>query len=563
MDRNVDRSYAEVRCRLCLLAIPLLFLALFYFYPLARIFSLSFSFGEAWSVDRLVRLIAKSYYLKIFWFTTWQALLSTLLSLAVALPGAYIFSRYQFPGKRFLKFLSTLPFVLPTIVVAAAFQALLGDRGLINLGLMKILQFDRPPIQINHSIWFVLIAHVFYNYSVVFRIVGGFWANLKDEMAEAAALLGASPREIFWKITLPVLKPAIIAASLLVFVLCFSSFGVVLLLGGAKYATIEVEIYRQAVHYFNLPTAAALSFIQIIFTFVLMSFYSGIQRKISIQFHPKLEAPQRVSQLGTVKKILVAAYAGFVSLFLGGPLIALLLRSFIQGGRFSLVYYYSLFANKTDSLFFVPPTYSIFYSVSFGLIALAFSITFGVLASSGLASGSGRLTSMLDPLFMLPLSTSAVTLGFGFIVALDKPPLNFRSSIFLVPIAHTLVALPFVIRSILPSMRSIPKSLPESAAVLGASPWQAWIYVDMPLIIRSLIVGAIFAFTISLGEFGATLFVARPDSPTIPLAIFRFLGQPGSLNYGRALAMSCILLLVTACGYLLLEKLRGKHIEEV
>ncbi len=126
----------------------------------------------------------------------------------------------------------------------------------------------------------------------------------------------------------------------------------------------------------------------------------------------------------------------------------------------------------------------------------------------------------------------------------------------LVPLAHTLVAFPFVVRTLLPALRGIPRNLREAATVLGASPWEVWRTVDLPIVGRALLVGAVFAFAVSLGEFGATVFVARPQTPTMPLAIFRFLSQPGALNYGQAMAMSSILMLVTVSGFLSLEKLR-------
>jgi len=173
-----------------------------------------------------------------------------------------------------------------------------------------------------------------------------------------------------------------------------------------------------------------------------------------------------------------------------------------------------------------------------------------------LSGPKSRITALLDPLFMLPLSTSAVTLGLGFIVALDEPPLNLRTSILLVPLAHALVAYPFVVRSVLPALRSIPAGLKESAALLGASPVRVFLNVTMPIVSRAIVVGAVFAFTISIGEFGATMFVARPQTPTMPLAIFRFLGQPGESNYGQAMAMSTILMLVTAAGFLFLDRIR-------
>jgi thiamine transport system permease protein len=167
-----------------------------------------------------------------------------------------------------------------------------------------------------------------------------------------------------------------------------------------------------------------------------------------------------------------------------------------------------------------------------------------------------HLKAWLDAIFMLPLATSAVTLGFGYIIALNRPPLNLRTSPLLIVIAHTLVALPFVIRSLLPALRSIQPSLREAAAVLGASPVRVWREVDLPIAGRALLVGAVFAFTISMGEFGATVFIARPDTPTMPVAIFRFLDQPGALNYGQALAMSTLLVLVCLIGFMVIERFR-------
>jgi thiamine transport system permease protein len=166
------------------------------------------------------------------------------------------------------------------------------------------------------------------------------------------------------------------------------------------------------------------------------------------------------------------------------------------------------------------------------------------------------LARLLDALLMLPLATSAVTLGLGYIIALARPPLNLRSSIIMLPIAHAVIAVPFVLRSVLPGFRGILPSLREAAAVMGADGWRVWWEVDWPLIRWPLLVGALFAFTISLGEFGATVFLARPETPTMPVAIFRFLGQPGALNYGQALAMSVLLMLVCVVAFIAIERFR-------
>ena len=157
---------------------------------------------------------------------------------------------------------------------------------------------------------------------------------------------------------------------------------------------------------------------------------------------------------------------------------------------------------------------------------------------------------------MLPLGTSAVTLGFGFIVALNHPPLDLRTSIWLIPIAHTLVAFPFIIRSLTPSLKSIRPQLRQAASMLGASPFQVFRQIDIPIVAHALTVAGIFAFAISLGEFGATTMIARPEYPTIPILIYRFLSRPGATNYGQALALSTILMTITGVGMLFMERFR-------
>jgi len=576
--------------------LPLAFLLLFYFYPLASILTLSFAPEGRFDLAAVGKLFRTSYYLETLWFTAWQAALSTLLTVTLALPGAYVFARYDFPGKSLVRALTTVPFVLPTIVVALAFTALLGPRGLLNLALIRLLGLDRPPLDLQHTLAIVLLAHVFYNYALVLRIVGVYWANLDPQLEEVARMLGAGRWRAFREVTLPLLSPAIGAAALLVFVFCFTSFGVILVLGGPRFATLEVEIYRQTIHYLNLPLAAALSVVQILFTFGLMTVYTRLQARLTLPLELR---SRRVTQRRPRRWrawLIVGVNVGFMLALLVTPLVALVERSLTlsttpslgpvseraaQG--VSLVFYRQLFQNPRGSAFYVPPVAAVRNSVGFALATVGLSLVLGLMAAAVLdnrdsrrvagaslsrhTAGAGlrprpRLSRLLDPLFMLPLGTSAVTLGLGYIVALDEPPLNLRTSPLLIVLAHTLVALPFVVRCVLPALRSIHPRLREAAALLGASPWRVWREVDLPIVARAALVGAVFAFTISMGEFGATSLIARPERPTMPIAIYRFLGRPGVANYGQALAMSTLLMLVCTLGFLAIERFRVGEVGE-
>ncbi|MGB3223145.1 MAG: iron ABC transporter permease [Desulforhopalus sp.] len=544
--------------RWLLFSLPLLFLLVFYFYPLIKIILLSFLPEGNWNPARLSKLINTPIYGRILWFTCWQAALSTIITLILALPGAYIFARYRFFGKNLLQALMTVPFVLPTVVTAAAFRALLGSNGLLNNWLMTGFDLSHPPIRIDQTVAFFLLAHVFYNYTLVLRIVGGFWAGLNPDLTRAAIMLGASPWQTFRRITLPLLMPAIGSSALLVFIFCFTSFGVVLILGGPGYATLEVEIYRQSVQLFNLPMAAALSLIQIVVNFLLMWLHARLSKRSRITFYSDSATGASVKVTTPGQRIFISANLLFMITLLLTPLLALVVRSVTGEDGLTFAYYLALFTTDTRSIFFVEPISAVANSIGFALAAMTIAVILGVLASTFLASARerGSSSSLWDAIIMLPLATSAVTLGFGYIITLNKPPLNLRDSLALVPIAHALVAFPFVVRCILPSLRQIPQTLREAASLLGASPYQVWRWVDIPIVSRAILVGAVFAFSISMGEFGASAFVTRPHTPTMPVAIFRFLGQPGDLNYGQAMAMSSILMLVTCSGFWLLGRLK-------
>lgn len=411
-------------------------------------------------------------------------------------------------------------------------------------------------MQIQQTIWMILLAHVFYNATIVLRMVGGFWAHVDPRLEQAASVLGASRWQVFREITLPLLLPSLTAASLLIFLFCFTSFGVILILGGPRFATLEVEIYRQAVNLFRLPVAAALALVQMAITLAVMMVYTRVQARATtaLSFKPQQATQQRMT--GWRGRVVVGSGISLLFWLLLAPLAALVVRSVSTPNGISLAYYQELFINRRQSILFVPPVEALRNSLVFAAAALALALIFGVLSAYLLTRPRSRATAWLDPLFMLPLGTSSVTLGLGFLVALDSPPLNLRTSPLLIPLAHTLVALPFVIRSLLPVLRGIHPHLREAAGVLGAAPNRVRREVDLPILAPALIVGAVFAFTVSLGEFGATVLIARPQTPTLPLAIYRFLGQPGALNYGQALAASSLLMLVCAGSFILLERLR-------
>jgi thiamine transport system permease protein len=553
---------------------PLCFLLLFYFYPMVSILKLSLERSAGSIFAPFIEAISSSETWRVVIFTFWQAILSTLLTLALGLPGAYLLAHYEFKGKTLLQALTGIPFLMPTLVVAAAFNALLGPNGWINIGLPRAFHLSASPIHFTNTLIAILLAHVFYNTTIVLRMVGDFWSHLDPRLSQAARMLGASRWQALRKVSFPLLAPAIAAAALLVFIFDFTSFGVILILGGPRFATLEVEIYYQTISLFNLPLAAVLCIIQLICTLCLTVIYTRLIRRLSIPLSLK---SRRVTQrrLSTLRsKVMAGIIVTTLLALLILPLAALMVRSVthfepnrgeqvVVSPGFTLDFYRALFSNTSQSIFYTPPTTAIAVSLVYAAATTVLALLLGFPAALALSrSDASPVSRGFDALLMLPLGTSAVTLGLGFIVALDKPPLDLRSSLSLVPLAHTLVAFPFVVRNLTPALRSIRPRIRQAAAMLGASPSSVLRFIDLPLITRSLIVAAAFAFTISLGEFGATALIARPEYPTVPIAIYRLFSRPGEMNYGQALALSTILMLVAGSGMLIIDRLRIGDIGE-
>ncbi|WP_172638955.1 ABC transporter permease [Streptomyces tailanensis] len=531
--------------RLGLMVLPVAFFGVFFAYPVAAIVERGLHVDGAWQFGRIGEVLGDAGIRHVLWFTTWQALVSTALTLLIALPGAYVFARFDFRGKEILRAVVTVPFVLPTVVVGTAFLALVGRGGLFD---------ELWGVRLDTTVWAILLAHVFFNYAVVVRTVGGLWAQLDPRQEEAARMLGASRWRAWRTVTLPALAPAVAAAALMVFLFTFTSFGVVQILGGPTFSTLEVEIYRQTSEIFDLATAAVLTLVQFVAVGLILAVHAWTVRRRETALRLVDASLTARRPCGTGQWALLAGVLLTVVVLILLPLGVLVERSFDASG--SVFGYYEALTSDDSGIFLVAPIEAVGNSLTYALAATAIALLIGGLAAAALTRRAGRLVRGFDALLMLPLGVSAVTVGFGFLIALDEPPLDLRGSWLLVPLAQALVGVPFVVRTMLPVLRAVDERLREAAAVLGASPWRVWREVDLPMVRRALLIAAGFAFAVSLGEFGATVFIARADNPTLPVAVARLLGRPGEINYGQAMALSTILMVVCAVALLVLERLR-------
>ena len=512
-----------------IIGLPAVFLALFFVYPVASIILRGLEDGSA------IEVMRRRSTGRILWFTVWQAGVSTILTLLVGMPAAWAVARIDLPGKRFLRALLIIPFVLPTLVVGAALHAVFEVTGLDRSG---------SGLHLEGTVWAILLAHVLFNASVVVRIVGGYWALLDTKPEEAARVLGAGRWRVARLVTVPRLAPAIWSAATITFLFCFTSFGVILTVGGPGNPTIETEIWRFATQRTNFATASALALLQLVTVIALVGVVTWLERRMGAGAVAR--RPARTVAARTIGERLrvIAALAPSLALLLV-PMGVMIERALRMGDGYG-------FGN------FGALTPAVFNSLVYASSAMMLAVGVGALASVAVVHGGRRTGRALDLALMVPLGTSAVTLGFGILIALDEPPLDLRSTRFIVIVAQALVGVPFVVRAMVPALRAVDPRQREAASVLGANRTQVRWEVDAPVVARTLVVGAAFAFAISLGEFGATTFLARPDAPTVPVAMYRPLGQPGDALRGQAMALGCILAALTLLSVLVIERVRPR-----
>jgi thiamine transport system permease protein len=514
-----------------LAAAPTMFLLVFYVWPFATLLA------RGLGVDQLADTLRAESTRRVVWFTVWQATVSTAATLVLGMFPTWAVARFTFPGRRLLSGALTAVFVLPTVVVGAAFVALL-------------------PGGLERSVWAIVGAHVVFNLAVVVRTVGATWELLPDDLEHAAATLGASPWATFRHVTLPLLRPALTAAGAIVFLFTFTSFGVIRVLGGVGRATIEVEVWRRATQLGDTGRAATLAVLQLCLLALVLAFAAWWQHRHSHALE-RSGLPARRRPTGR-QRWLVGVSAIGAGLLIAAPIVALVERSFRIDDGYSTAAWRSLDGAeiRPGLQLGVDPIGALARSATTAAWATLFALVIGATAVIAI-DALGRSGRLLDTGLMLPLGTSAVTVGFGMLITFDTPPVDWRAEWWLVPVGHALIAAPFVVRAGIGVLRSVPPDLRNAAATLGASPIRAWFTTTLPFLRRPLIVGAGLAAAISLGEFGATSFLSRSGSDTLPLAIERLLGRTGGVFQAQAFALSTILAAATIVVVLLVDLAGG------
>ncbi|SEO60491.1 thiamine transport system permease protein [Halogranum amylolyticum] len=548
-----------------------LVLAVLFYYPVATVFVEAVTVDGSLSTEPLSGVLTDRFYLvDIFWFTAMQAALSTVASVALGLPGAWILARFEFRGRRTLRSLTILPFVLPSIMVAIGFVAMFGQNGTLNRTLSLV---GLGPVNLLYTLEAIVVAHAFYNAPLVTRITTAAWESVDARTVETARSLGAGPYRAFVDVVLPQLLPAVLVGATLTFVFTFASFPIVLALGGFQLATVEVWVYK-LVGELEYAEAAALAVVETAVSLGLTYAYlryEGSRQTAGQGAHPQ---PRRSlflafsslgadrSSLGAVlTRLGILGYAVVVAVVFVGPIASMVLSS-VTGptGELTLRHYEFLLQRQaTGASYQVKPLPAIENSLIYALGTLVVALPMGVVVAA-LTTRQFRGRKIVDALAMAPLAVSGIVVGLGMLrglvfgVRIGDTRIQVIGGVAVVA-AHAVAAYPFVTRNVAPLLGGLDSRLVESARSLGASRFRALLDVELPLVWAGVVAGAAFAFAISIGEFDATVILASGSgSYTMPVAVERFLGR----RLGPATAMGCVLLVVTSLSFVVIERYGGR-----
>lgn len=528
-------------------AAPLAFLGVFFAWPVLTLLARGLAPDGALDLGGFGEVLARPRTWRIIGQTLIQATAATVICVVLGIPGALVLYRRRFPGQGLLRGVVTVPFVLPSVVVGTAFHALVTTGGPLG------------GLHLDGTRTAVIAALVFFNYGYVVRNVGTMWCRLDPRAVEAARTLGASAWRAWRTVTLPSLLPAVASAAATVFLLCATAYGVVLVLGGTGAGTIETEIYQLTARYLDLRAAAVLSVVQLVV--IAAALWVGERARRARQAHLALRTDVPATPLRAADAPALAVTALTICGLLVAPIAVLVIRSLRRAGQWTLANYADLSTRGGDNALLVSvweaAGNSLRVAAAATLIALAVGVAVCLVLSRNPRSRLlARGVALFDAAFMLPLGVSAVTVGFGFLITLT--PMGLTRSWWILPLAQAVVAVPLVVRTLLPGLRAIDPRQREVAATLGAGPGRVLADVDGPHLLRAAGLAAGFALATSLGEFGATSFLARPQGPTLPVVVYRLIGSPGAQNQGMGLAAGVVLAVGAAALMLACERLQTR-----
>jgi thiamine transport system permease protein len=491
---------------------PALFFALFLLLPVARLIATGAN-HEMWQEVAHHRTAA------IVLFTLWQALASSLISAILSIPLAYILYRTASPGSRTMRTLIALPFFLPNIVVAIMWRAIF--PGAAGVG-------------------FIILGNILMNVGLATRILGSQWRALDSEIDAAAALDGAGKLRTALSISLPQLRPALFSAALLTTLYCMANFGIVLALGTTHTNTIETDIYQSATVDLNLSRSSTLVLIQIAITITI----GWVAARLSRTAANALSGPGPSQTHQRFSRRDLPAFLFSLVLILAlilTPILALFVKAFSASSQFTITHFTDLLSPKATDLLAISLIRIISNTFRNAVVVTIMAVALGTLIAYLLAR-SGKLGTLIQ----LPIGISSEIIGLGFLLTFTRGLFPLQSTWLVLPIAQTLFIVPLVARTIHPILITQPREELESAEIDRASSSQIWWQIQYPPARRVIAIAAGYAALSSIGDFGSSNFLAFGEQSTLTQMLFAFITRPGTANYGMAMAISSILVLICA-----------------
>ena len=499
--------------------------------------------------------LSDPWNLRVIGFSLYQAFLSALLSILVGLPGAWLLTNYNFPGKRWFRLLTYLPFILPSILVVLAMVLFYGNNGWINRGLMTILGTDEPQVHFLYSLTGILIAHVFYNFPLAMKIIGDQWERISLKYHHAASSLGVGNMRRFFGITLPLLMPSIGSAFVLIFLLCMNSFAIILVLGGGiRYTTIEVLIYQLARIELDFSGAASLAFLQGGLSLIGMAIMlKGRDSRVDQESASKSWLPEKLRNR-SMKAWFGLCWILLVLIFALGPLFAILMdsfRKFEHGEWIYTWYWYSELFTWRENNYFLS---SLWNSLRIGLGSALISSISGLGLVSIIAYRKGVKRRFWEMLTLFPIALSTVVFGVAWFHFYQGHLAGTVPLIFVVMAMHALLTCPYWIRIVLPTLESIPLQWHTESKMLGKQPLEYGVRILWPWLSKTFLIAFFFSFSLSLGELNSTMMIADETVRTLPLEIY---GAISGYRFSYASAVAVILLILSVSTFLLVERSIG------
>ena len=507
-----------------LAALPLLALGLMLVAPLARLAWQGWSGEPEFGSTEDVSLwsVWQDDYLRwrVFWSLA-QAGATCVLALVLGLPVAWVLARFEFPLRRVVLRLLMLPFVVPTLVAALGVLALWGPHGVFSAWLGVSLQ---------NTPWLLLYGNLFFNLCLVVRAGVDALNQVSARHVAAARSLGATPWRAFWRVEWPAIAPWLASSLCLVFLYCFAGFGLALVLGGQRYATVEVEIYSLVAHELKLAEASVLALWMIVLTGGVALAYAALEKRLAAPVRTEPVARQRPT--GVFQWLALAGGMAVLVFFCVAPMLAIVWRAGSAGGE--------AWAQVVDE----ETLGALWNTLRFSFMALVLATVLGI-AHAVVATRSVAWRAAA----FLPFVVSPVTVAFGLLLLYPQ----WTASLPLLVAAYAVLAYPFVAKSLAAGLDSLPVHLPQAARTLGASPWRTYWRVTLPLLSVALRLGMAFAAATALGEFAVTLFLSRPEWATLTTLIYQRLGRPGVANLDVAMVLSCVLMALALLAFLVIE----------